>query len=324
MAYTADRDELRKRITSLAVEGERLVLMDNLAGAVGNDVLDAGLTSDRWKERLLGTNRRYEGPLHVSWYATGNNVQLAAHTARRVCHVRLESAEERPELRAGFRHRNLRAHVRENRGRLLSAALTVLRAWVVAGRPTFGLPAWGSYEGWSSVVREAVAFAGLPDPGETRTALQTAADRDAGALAALMRAMESLDPARQGLTTSELIERAKEAKGAGPASDPRVAVEELCGKLDSRALGYKLKHFARRNVGGRMIDRAGTDRTHAMRWVVMPAAAGRPAGSPASPASPSSASGDAGDAGDAEEPTARRPTRTGRLWDDYADQRLPD
>src|SRR5205823_1261456 len=53
MAYTADRDELRKRITTLAVEGERLVLMDNLAGAVGNDVLDAALTSD-WKGAAVG------------------------------------------------------------------------------------------------------------------------------------------------------------------------------------------------------------------------------------------------------------------------------
>jgi hypothetical protein len=39
MSYTSDRDELRKRITALAAEGERMVLLDNLAGAVGNDVL---------------------------------------------------------------------------------------------------------------------------------------------------------------------------------------------------------------------------------------------------------------------------------------------
>ena len=52
---------MRKKITTLAVEGERLVMLDNLAGAVGNDVLDAALTSDPWKDRLLGGNRGTTG-----------------------------------------------------------------------------------------------------------------------------------------------------------------------------------------------------------------------------------------------------------------------
>lgn len=60
LSYTNDREELRKKITSLAVAGERLALLDNLAGAVGNDVLDMALTGDRWKDRLLGGNRVFE------------------------------------------------------------------------------------------------------------------------------------------------------------------------------------------------------------------------------------------------------------------------
>lgn len=45
MAYTNDREKLRKKITSLAKEGEHAVLLDNLAGAVGNGVFDNALTS---------------------------------------------------------------------------------------------------------------------------------------------------------------------------------------------------------------------------------------------------------------------------------------
>jgi hypothetical protein len=108
MSYTSDREELRKKITTPAMEGERLVLLDNLAGAVGNDVLDAALTTDRWKDRVLGGNRVYDGPLQVVWFGTGNNVQLGADTSRRVCHARLESADERPEMKEGFRHADLR------------------------------------------------------------------------------------------------------------------------------------------------------------------------------------------------------------------------
>jgi hypothetical protein len=138
MSYTADREELRKKITSLAMEGERLVLLDNLAGAVGNDALDTALTADRWKDRALGANKVFDGPLHVAWYATGNNVQRHADTSRRCSHCRLESGLERPELRADVRYPDLRRHVLERRGPLLSAALTVLRGWYAAGRPRHG------------------------------------------------------------------------------------------------------------------------------------------------------------------------------------------
>jgi hypothetical protein len=281
MTYTNDRDELRKRVTSLAAEGERLVLLDNLAGAVGNDVLDAALTSDRWKDRLLGGNRVYDGPLHVCWFGTGNNVQLQGDTARRVCHVRMETAEERPELRTDFKYPDLRAHVRAGRGRLLSAALTILRGWYTAGRPRHGLPAWGSFEGWSGVVREAVVFAELPDPGETRQGLQTAADRDAGAMAALLGALEQMGPGPEGVTAAEVIDRIRQppAPAAAWYADLRGAVEDLCGRVDGRSLGYRFRQFRRRNFGGRMLDTAGS--THgANRWVVVSAGRGGPGDAP--------------------------------------------
>ncbi|MBX9622703.1 MAG: hypothetical protein K2X82_02710 [Gemmataceae bacterium] len=303
MAYTPDRDELRKRITSLAAEGERAVLLDNLAGPIGNDVLDAALTSDTWKDRLLGANRVFHGPLHVVWYATGNNVQLGADTSRRVCHTRLESDRERPEERGDVRHPDLRAHVRANRPRLLSAALTVLRGWVVAGRPTRDLPAWGSYEGWSAVVRQCVVWAGMADPGETRRVIQIDADRDAAAMAGLLAQLRDLDPGRAGRTAAELVELAK----AG--SDLRGCVEDLCGRLDARVLGNRLRHFRRRVFGGWFLDRAGTAH-QAARWAAFPAGRfrsgpGHPPRTPHTPAGPDPAPGECGETG---EPVPAGPT----------------
>src|SRR5262249_21875370 len=129
-----------------------------------------------WKDRLLGGNRMAEAPMYITWYATGNNVALGADTARRVCHIRLESPDEHPEERKEFRHPDLVAWAGQNRPELLGAALTILRAQFAAGRPDQGLPAWGSFEGWSGVVRSAVVWVGLPDPGETRLILQAQSD----------------------------------------------------------------------------------------------------------------------------------------------------
>ncbi len=121
------------------------------------DGIGAAIAPAPRKDRIPGGNRMYNGPLNVTWYATGNNVQLGADPSRRVCHIRLESSEERPETRTDVTHEGLREHVRRNRGSLLSAALTILRGWFVAGKPRYGLKPWGSFESWSSVVREAIA-----------------------------------------------------------------------------------------------------------------------------------------------------------------------
>jgi hypothetical protein len=268
MSYTNDRDELRKKITALAMECEQMVMWDNLAGSVGNDVFDSVLTSTWWKDRLLGGNTNYDGPLYVSWYGTGNNVQLTADLCRRTCHIRLETREERPELKSGFKFPNLRAHLLANRGRLLTAALTILRAWHVEGCPTYNLSNWGSCEGWSGVVRESIVFAGLPDPGLTREELRITSDRDSVCMIAIIEGLRRLDPVGRGLTAAEVIKKCKDRpeENAELAS----ALEEQCYKLDGRTLGGKFKQFQGRNFGGWMIEKATEDRKNTSRWRVTP------------------------------------------------------
>src|SRR5262249_11539157 len=51
--YTAEEDELRKRITSLVMAGDRCVLLDNLEGKFGNATLNAALTARAWEDRVL-------------------------------------------------------------------------------------------------------------------------------------------------------------------------------------------------------------------------------------------------------------------------------
>lgn len=253
--------------------GDRLVLFDNLSGKFGNAVLDAALTGTAWKDRLLGLNRMAEAPLHITWYATGNNVAIAADTARRVCHIRIESPDEKPEERDNFRHRNLLPWVGQERHRLLAHALTILRAYFVDGCPEVGLTAWGSFEGWSSLVRSAVVWAGLPDPAETRLLLQEQADVAAESMALLLLSWEKLDPERRGLTTAQVIDVLyRESATARPDfhADLKDALESLLGKPDARALGNKLRTYRRRVFCSRFFDQTSTEH-RAARWAVYPA-----------------------------------------------------
>ncbi len=245
-----NEEEERKRITSLVLSGARIAFLDNVSGLLGSATFDAALTADRWKDRHLGRNVMAEGPLQVTWIATGNNVALRGDTARRTLLIRLESAIECPERRTGFQHPNLRQAVLQYRAELVSHCLVLLRHGVTAPSVA-ALPEWGSFERWSRVVRGAVVAAGLPDPIQGQSAMLRAGDDRADAAWILLEAMEELGVAESGLKARELLEASRENAGM------REAVRELTGKdrnnpPTSTELAAKLRVLKGTVVDGRI------------------------------------------------------------------------
>lgn len=276
MANPKDDDECRKRITALALAGDTLCLIDNIIGGLGCASLDAALTGTVWKDRVLGSSEIVDLPLLVTWSATGNNVVLHADTSRRVAHIRLESRLENPEQREGFKHPNLKAYVRQHRPKLLADALTILAAFCHAGRPQQKLPTWGSFEGWSDLIRQAVVWCGQLDPGATRTELVERSDRDAVAVRELLAGWDELDPDCFGVTTAKILELLSQH----PDKYEQVlnAVLELCpaqaGKLPtSQSLGSKFGHLRGRVVSGRYLD-SRPNRNKTAAWFVCQTIAG--------------------------------------------------
>jgi hypothetical protein len=250
----SNNDEVRKLITTFVVEASQLVLLDDIVDSLGCGALNAALTGTTWKDRKLGHNEVIEGPLRFTMYGTGNNVSLAGDMPRRVCQIRLESSEEHPEDRSGFKYPDVVEHVRVHRPQLLIAALTILRGFIVAGRPNQGIENWGSFEGWSDLVRGAIVWCGLADPGLTRVEVRDSADSDSESLLNFMRALKDVDPNGQGLKTLDILETANDRGGCSATyTRPlRAAIEELCGccigKVDTRKLGVRLRRFNRRVV----------------------------------------------------------------------------
>ncbi len=279
MAAPRDDEEARKRITAVALAGEPAVLIDNVAGLLGSASLDAALTGTSWSDRILGRSEMTGAlPLFTVWFATGNNVILGADTARRTLHIRLESPEERPEERTGFRHPDLLAWVRENRGRLAVACCTILRAFHLAGRPDQGLKPWGSFEGWSNLVRNAVVWCGMPDPGATREELQNTADRGAATLRQLIAGWQEADPEGRGMTVAAALKLLSDHPDDYEAL--RAAVDEMTpiGKApSSRSIAMKLHHLKGRVIGGRFID--VYDFKNTRHWRVVTAGSGGSNGS---------------------------------------------
>lgn len=263
-SYAHDSDEMRKRITAIAIAGDRMIMLDNLLGQFGNDALDRALTTTRWKDRILGKSQEVDLPLIPVWYATGNNVSVAADTARRIIHIRLDVLDEHPEQRTGFRHPDLLAWIGTNRGRLLSAGLTILSAYCRAGRPDQGLAPYGSFEGWSDLVRQAVVWLDMPDPCLTRVKLAESADTTTSVLNQLLAAWKQYDPMAKGIVVSEMLGHLYPPQAHLIPKDEagvtmRAALDNLVGcpsgkTPTSRQVGNKLRRFRRRVVGGVYLD----------------------------------------------------------------------
>lgn len=274
-AFPNNDEELRKRLTAVALAGDRLILFDNIEAGqpFGGASLDAALTGTTWQDRILGRSKMTpELPLHTVFFATGNNVMLKGDALRRVLPCRLETKEENPEEREDFKYPNLLGHVRTNRPRLICDVLTMLRAFAVAGRPEDSLPAFGSYEAWSAVVRQTVFWVMGVDPWCTRKGLR-ASDPALNNLAALLEGWAELPGGRTGLTVAEALRILNNPHHKDDYLPLRAALMEWSrpDKLPGAGqIGCKLRSLRHRVVNGRALE-SDTRHGGGQLWRVVPA-----------------------------------------------------
>jgi putative DNA primase/helicase len=162
MAEAGNEDEWRKRITSTLRRSPVAILIDNLQDRLDSAALAAALTTTHWEDRILGLSENCTLPNRALWAATGNNPALSGEMTRRSIRVRLDAKSEHPEDRTDFRHPDLMAWASANRGELVWAALTLGRAWVVAGRPGGSVRSLGGFESWAAVMSGILEVAGIP------------------------------------------------------------------------------------------------------------------------------------------------------------------
>ncbi|MCC6492546.1 MAG: hypothetical protein IT424_05950 [Pirellulales bacterium] len=161
MVAPRDDEEWRKLITSKLRVGSPYMFADNLKHRLDSAALAGALTATAWEDRILGVSDVARLPVRCIWLATGNNPAVSNEIARRTVRVRLDSRTDQPHLRSGFRHPKLRQWAAENRGRLVWAALTLIRAWIVAGRPAAAVQL-GMYEDWAETMGGILEVAGVP------------------------------------------------------------------------------------------------------------------------------------------------------------------
>jgi hypothetical protein len=165
------------------------------------------LTQTTLRMRILGRSEVPELSTGSLVTATGNNLTLVGDMSRRAILCRLDPGCERPELRR-FSSDPI-ATLREHREKYLVAALTILRAFHVAGRPRQVDPL-GSFEDWSNWVRGALIWLGEADPVASMEAVRADDPKLEAAIAVVTQWWEVLGTDR--VAVRSLIEKATEQR----------------------------------------------------------------------------------------------------------------
>lgn len=239
-------EETEKRLGAALLAARPILSIDNVNGELGGDFLCQAVERPMVAMRPLGGSQIVNIENRTTIFATGNNIAIRGDMTRRTLLCSLDANEERPELRRFGA--NPFGAVMGDRGKYVAAALTVIRAYVVAGYPE-QLPALASFEDWSRMVRSALVWLGHDDPCDTMIRARDS-DPERSNLCAVATAWRAI-AGDEWMLAGEIIARATEQSDNDDLRGALMAVAEhrRGGKIDPTRLG---KYLARNE--GRIVE----------------------------------------------------------------------
>jgi hypothetical protein len=275
----SDEAEQRKSVLSRMLAADPVVILDNAKGTLGGEAIEAALTSESFSDRLLGQSKSVTARNSTLWLITGNNATVTSDLARRIQPVRLSYPAERPEDRdpSRFKFPDLLGYVREHRAELYAHAITLVRAFILAGRPKpeRAVRAYGSFESWDAIVRHALLFVGAADPDVARQDFRERADLERDSVSELLHLLRDLSTARHNgehLTAQDILKACTDANGR--ETDLMRALRDVGVRgwsPTARGIGKALANLRDTACDGwRLEGRLNRDKV--MMWKVVPAA----------------------------------------------------
>jgi hypothetical protein len=258
IAQTPSEEEMEKRIGALLLQGRSIVAIDNCSHPLAGNFLCAMLTQTTVGIRILGQSKHVKIETNVSVTATGNNLVISGDVTRRSVLSRLDPKMERPELREFDFDPTERA--RENRPALVAAALTIMRAFKAAGSPRQATPL-GSFEDWSSTIRDALIWLGRADPVETMEHTR-ATDNKLDDLASVLTLWRAEIGPMVRVTCRQLVGK---AEYKGELKDALMAIAGQGTTISTKRLGKWLGQNANRICNGMRVEMDGYD-NGVMTW----------------------------------------------------------
>ena len=251
MAQGPKEEETEKRLNGLIDKGLTIFSIDNVTAPLGGDCLCQMIERPYYTYRFLGHTKMPTRKNVWTPYASGNNLRVRDDLTRRVLLIRTDAGMENPEKRVFAR--NPFAMAQENRGRYIAAALTIVRAYMLADRPGL-LPSIGDpFLQWSDNVRSALVWLGKVDPVETMEEGRKQ-DPKRQARMAVLQAMlnayrgkprtagEMVEDAKSGLLIPPGTPKHRQLLAGVPSKEAVVLREAMIAYVDAR---LDAQHFGR-------------------------------------------------------------------------------
>jgi CRISPR/Cas system CSM-associated protein Csm2 small subunit len=175
MAMPTTPEEMTKVLLPTLRSGSANVFFDNVSGKTDSGELASAMTAPTYQARVLGLSETVEVDVRCQWVVAGIKVQLSEELARRFCLIYLDPKTANPENRTGFRHAEIEAWVRANRGQLIWACLTLVQNWIAQGSKP-GTKNKASYSQWARIMGGILDAAGIHGFLDNEKAMKERAD----------------------------------------------------------------------------------------------------------------------------------------------------
>ena len=253
MSQAKDEAELEKRLHSAALRGDDLIAIDNCEAPLKGDTLCQILTQPEISIRPLGASRLINIEKQVVVMATGNNLEIQADLVRRTLLCTLDANCERPETRQFAENPFEKAL--ECRDELVGHCLNIIRTFQKAGAPKQA-NTLGSFETFSSRIRDALIWLGSPDPVASQNVLRTN-DRS---LEAQSRLIAWLWNNFEGTPfrvreVAEILRNSSNGDAEDAMADAGVVRN---GAFDNARMGRLLRKLEGKIISGLRLEREGT------------------------------------------------------------------
>ena len=269
--YPTTAEEASKAMLAALLQGPAAIVFDDMQTEWRPfAAINRALTSETITERILGVSRTASVSTRALFLGTGNNVGPVGDMTRRVITIRLYAQTENPAMRS-FRGRPV-DELRMGRGRFVSHALTIMRAWIAAGKPRADVPDIASYDGlWNDLCRQPLLWMGEADPA-TSLIDQVQDDPYLDPLGDLLHAWHAHFGDRS-VTVRKVISAAADDPALEEALEDLPAMER--GHINPSSLGWYLKKNAQRIVGGLEIRHGDSSERKSWRVVKVPLEGGK-------------------------------------------------
>lgn len=249
--FTSDPDEQRKLLSAAFAAGDSVLLFDNVDVLIEGGPLCSVITGETMTTRKLGGNSAEDeitAPTRSLIMFTGNKLTAQGDMTSRVlvCTLYVGETIRVFKFLETVKAASLDEYLIEHRPALVAAALTIIRAWITAGRPKTTKRC--RFPAWQAFCADPLVWLGYPDPC-LAFARAVKSDPERERFSVILREWLKLPTPGEWRTTKQLMategvaEAIANARGVSVLTQ-RNASEYLKTMTDKVVEGYRLEHVA--------------------------------------------------------------------------------